>query len=100
MLPARLDDVHTREAQLPRNRGLRIGVPGLRQPAVGRGTVLDLYALKCQLTPLSHSDYPGITFTSAEWAQLRSAFPTGVCNTAKPGVAEVQPRGTWLNDGT
>jgi len=69
-------------------------------PRLAAGQPLDLYSLKCQLKPLSQSDYPGITFTAAEWAQLRSAFPSGVCIYNKPGVGQVAPRGTWLNYGT
>jgi hypothetical protein len=50
---------------------------------------------KCQLQPLSKSDFPGITFTPAEWSELKVAFPTGVCNFTKPGVAQ-QPTIPWL----
>ena len=74
--------------------------PVSANPRLIAGQPLDLYSLKCQLVPLSQSDYPGITFTAAEWAQLRSAFPGGVCNYNKPGVGEVAPRGTWLSYGT
>ncbi|HVW81154.1 MAG TPA: DUF6351 family protein [Mycobacteriales bacterium] len=57
---------------------------------------------KCQLEPLDRSSYTvtvaGITtpvsFTKSEWAELRRAFPTGVCNFAKPGV-EQQPTIPW-----
>ncbi|HWW52708.1 MAG TPA: DUF6351 family protein [Acidimicrobiales bacterium] len=41
--------------------------------------------LKCQLKPLRRDDFP-VTFTSSQWAALRRAFPTGVCNYAAPGV--------------
>ena len=74
--------------------------PVSANPRLAAGQPLDLYSLKCQLKPLSQSDYPGITFTAAEWAQLRSAFPSGVCIYNKPGVGQVAPRGTWLNYGT
>jgi hypothetical protein len=50
---------------------------------------------KCQLKPLSHGDYSGITFTDAEWAQLEKTFPTGVCDFSKPGVDQ-QPTVPWL----
>jgi len=50
---------------------------------------------KCQLKPLSHADYPGITFTGAEWAQLQKTFSTGVCDFSKPGVDQ-QPTIPWM----
>jgi hypothetical protein len=43
--------------------------------------------IKCQLKPLNPSDYP-VTFTSEQWAQLRQAFPTGVCDYSRPGVGQ------------
>ena len=39
-----------------------------------------------QLKPLRRSDYLPVVFTDAQWAQLRAAFPTGVCDWSKPGV--------------
>ncbi|MTD44780.1 hypothetical protein GKE82_10880 [Conexibacter sp. W3-3-2] len=42
--------------------------------------------LKCQLKPLRREDYPGVTFTDAQWATLQATFPTGVCDWSKPGV--------------
>ncbi|HZU40214.1 MAG TPA: DUF6351 family protein, partial [Solirubrobacteraceae bacterium] len=44
---------------------------------------------------LRRSDYPGIAFTSAEWAQLRRIFRHGVCDFSKPGVGQ-QPTIAWL----
>ncbi|GAC1579318.1 MAG: DUF6351 family protein [Candidatus Dormibacteria bacterium] len=52
--------------------------------------------LKCQLKPLSKADYPGITFSDTQWADLQAAFPSGVCDWSKPGVAEQPPVGDWL----
>jgi hypothetical protein len=51
--------------------------------------------LKCQLEPLVRDDYP-VTFTDTQWAALKQAFPTGVCNYGKPGVSQ---RGAtpWLS---
>ncbi|MGZ6792060.1 MAG: DUF6351 family protein, partial [Mycobacteriales bacterium] len=43
--------------------------------------------LKCQLKPLRRDDYP-VAFTDAQWSALRTAFPTGVCDYSKPGVAQ------------
>jgi hypothetical protein len=50
---------------------------------------------KCQLKPLSKADYPGLTFTTAQWTQLQKTFPHGVCDFSKPGVAQ-QPTIPWM----
>ena len=50
--------------------------------------------IQCQLKPLSRADY-AVTFTDSEWAQVRQAFPTGVCNYGKPGVGQ-QPSLPWM----
>jgi hypothetical protein len=50
--------------------------------------------IQCQLKPLKREDY-NVTFTDAEWAQLRSAFPSGVCDYSKPGVGQ-QPSTPWM----
>jgi len=54
--------------------------------------------LKCALKPLNFADYP-VTFTPAEQAQLRQAFPAGVCDYAKPGAGQRQQPSTWLDYG-
>ena len=41
---------------------------------------------KCRLKPLRESDYYPITFSAAEWAQVRQIYPNGVCDWSKPGV--------------
>jgi uncharacterized tannase-like protein DUF6351 len=46
---------------------------------------------KCQLKPLRRTDYYPIEFTDDQWAQLQTAFPTGVCDWSQPGVEQ---RGT------
>jgi len=43
--------------------------------------------LKCQLKPLSRSEYNAV-FTDEQWTELEQAFPTGVCDYSKPGVGE------------
>jgi len=50
--------------------------------------------LKCQLKPLRRDDY-SVTFTDAQWAALKKAFPTGVCNYGTPGVDQQKTVG-WL----
>jgi hypothetical protein len=62
------------------------------------GERLTMPVLKCALRPLRFGDYP-VTFTAAEKAELRSAFPTGVCDYRRPGVAQRPPAGVWLDYG-
>jgi hypothetical protein len=50
---------------------------------------------KCQLKPQLRIDYPGITFTQAQWNVLEQTFPTGVCDYSKPGVDQ-QSTIPWL----
>ncbi|HET7051545.1 MAG TPA: DUF6351 family protein [Solirubrobacteraceae bacterium] len=64
-------------------------------PRTVAGDPLTTDANKCQLKPLSRSDYAGITFTDAEWGQLQQIFPNGVCDYSKPGVDQ-QPTIPWL----
>ncbi len=64
-------------------------------PRTVAGDPLTTDANKCQLQPLSQSDYPGVTFTNAQWAQLQQTFPNGVCDYSKPGVDQ-QPTIPWL----
>ncbi len=49
-------------------------------------------ALKCALTPLDFRGYP-VTFTDAQKAELRAAFPTGVCDYNRRGVEQQRPIG-------
>jgi hypothetical protein len=49
--------------------------------------------LKCRLRSLNRADY-NVAFTDAQWAQLRQAFPSGVCDWTKPGVDQV-PSVPW-----
>ena len=51
--------------------------------------------IKCQLKPLSASDYK-VTFTADEMTRLKQIFPGGVCDWSKPGVEQQRLSGTWL----
>ena len=42
--------------------------------------------LSCQLKPMRTDDYP-VTFSAAQWQALHKAFPRGVCDYSRPGVA-------------
>jgi hypothetical protein len=70
-----------------------VNVAGTPRTVAGDPITTD--ANKCQLKPLSHSDYPGITFTPGQWTSLQRTFPRGVCDFSKPGVGQ-QPTISWL----
>jgi hypothetical protein len=50
--------------------------------------------LKCQLKPLSRSDY-NVAFTDSQWARLQNVFREGVCDFSRPGVGQSAPE-PWL----
>jgi len=62
---------------------------------VAAGEVATSDVMKCQLKPMIRADYPGVTFTDAQWAALSTVFPGGVCDYSKPGIGQVQPT-PWL----
>ena len=72
--------------------------PVASNPRLVAGEPLTMPALKCSLEPLNFRDYP-VTFTAAEQAQLRQAFPTGVCDYNRPGVGVRAPIASWLSYG-
>jgi Tannase-like family of unknown function (DUF6351) len=51
--------------------------------------------MKCRLKPLDPADY-NVSFTPHQWARLREAFPTGVCDYSKRGVSKRPPKARWL----
>ena len=65
-------------------------------PRIAAGGPLSQDVMKCRLKRLSRSDYGAIAFTDAQWAQLRAAFPTGVCDYSKRGVSQQRPKARWL----
>jgi hypothetical protein len=69
-------------------------VPVYGTPRTVAGEPITTDQNKCRLEPLVRSAYP-VTFTDAQWATLQKAFPTGVCDYAKPGVDQ-QPVVPWL----
>jgi hypothetical protein len=52
--------------------------------------------IKCQRKPLNRADYGSVKFTDAEWAKLRSAFTTGVCDYSTPGISQATTT-PWLS---
>ena len=49
---------------------------------------------KCELKPIDTADYKR-PVTDAQLAQLRTAFPQGVCDYTRKGIMQ-RPAGTWL----
>jgi hypothetical protein len=72
--------------------------PVASNPRLVAGEPLTMNALKCSLKPLNFRDYP-VTFTAAEQAELRQAFPAGVCDYHRPGVGVRAPIASWLSYG-
>jgi len=72
--------------------------PVASNPRLVAGEPLTMPALKCSLTPLHFRNYP-VTFTAAEKAELRQAFPTGVCDYNRRGVGVQAPISSWLTYG-
>jgi Tannase-like family of unknown function (DUF6351) len=71
-------------------------VPIYGTPRMVAGDAITTDTNKCQLKPLSRSDYAlrvgpvpvPVIFTDSQWAELQAIFPTGVCDFSKPGVAQ------------
>jgi len=59
------------------------------------GADIDSDIVKCQLKPLTPSDY-SVAFTPAQWARLQAIFPSGVCDWSKPGIEQQDLLGTWV----
>jgi hypothetical protein len=62
--------------------------------------------MDCELRPMNRADpygpldQPGtLIFTDAQWADLQTAFPDGVCDYSKPGTG-AQKNIPWLGYGT
>ena len=60
-------------------------LPSFGFPRLASGGPLAANKYKCQLKPITASDYT-VQFSSAELARLQAIFPTGVCDWSKPGV--------------
>ena len=74
--------------------------PVFSNPRLGAGLPMGSTMLKCETKPVDRKDY-GQPVTDAQIAALKAAFPTGVCDYGKKGVA-VRAPDTWLSygDGT
>ena len=69
--------------------------PVHRDPRLVAGAPVSDDIVKCQLKAVNGADYR-VTFTASEMEQLRSIFPSGVCDYSQPGVNQARPAGTYL----
>jgi hypothetical protein len=69
-------------------------VPVYATPRMVAGEAITTDQNKCTLVALTRSSYK-VTFSDAQWSQLQSVFPQGVCDYAKSGVSQ-QPTIPWL----
>ena len=69
--------------------------PVHRDPRLVAGAPLADDIVKCRLKPVNAADY-GVAFTGSELDELRSIFPSGVCDYSQVGLYQSQPAGTYL----
>ena len=69
-------------------------VASYASPRIAAGAPLTDDVLACQLKPLRRDDY-NVAFTDLQWAELKKAFPTGVCDYGRPGIGQRGALG-WL----
>jgi hypothetical protein len=68
--------------------------PNYADPRQVAGGALTNMVEKCQLRPVTASDYSPVVPTAQELAQIQAIFPNGVCDFSKPGVGQ-QPTVPW-----
>ncbi|MFN2615930.1 MAG: DUF6351 family protein [Thermoleophilaceae bacterium] len=61
-------------------------VQAYTDPRIEAGMPFTNDTMKCELRPLTRSEYFPVQFSDAQWADLQKAFPDGVCDYTKPGV--------------
>lgn len=82
--------------ELPSADACAQAFPYYAEPRMVAGEPFTGDVMKCQLKPLNRADYTqAVAFTDADWAQLQTIFPSGVCDYSKPGV-EQQPTLPWM----
>lgn len=72
--------------------------PAQTMPAMVAGASVTLDTFKCQLKPVSQTDYTPV-LGADQLATLQAVFPQGVCDWSKPGVGQGQPVQTWASFG-
>src|ERR1700690_490740 len=68
--------------------------PAFSTPRIVAGEPLSNNVLKCQLKVVDDRDYKP-RLTDREMSELKSIFPTGICDFSVPGVSQVPTRGPW-----
>ena len=68
--------------------------PAHADPRIAAGAPLTDDVLKCQLKPIVAADYTP-ALTADQMARMKAAFPQGVCDYSKPGVAQQHVEGSW-----
>ena len=68
--------------------------PNYGDPRIAASGPLTNNIIKCQLKPVTPSDYAPVVPTAQELAQIASIFPNGVCDFTRPGVGQ-QPTVPW-----
>jgi hypothetical protein len=71
-------------------------VESYSSPRIQAGMPFTDDTIKCELAPLRKSHYLPLQVSDATIAALQKAFPTGICDYAKPGVDRV-PTAPWLS---
>jgi hypothetical protein len=75
-----------------------VALPVTATPRMAAGMPLSDDVIKCQRKPVSAADYPA-GVTEAQLAQLRTTFPTGVCDFTKPAAEDVEHSMLWVSLG-
>jgi hypothetical protein len=73
-------------------------LPVTRTPRMAAGMPLTDDIIKCQLRPLSRAEYPD-AMTDAQFAELATIFPDGVCDWTKPAAEDVAHSLLWPTIG-
>lgn len=69
--------------------------PAYSEPRVIAGEPEHSDVGKCALKPLNRADYTPVTFNDAQWNELVSIFPDGVCDYNKPDIGR-EPTIPWM----
>jgi hypothetical protein len=72
----------------------RATFPFFADARIAAGGPLADNVMQCQRKPLDQRDYR-VSFTAGQWARLKQAFPTGVCDYSRLGVGQ-GPSVSWL----
>ena len=95
--PATVTDAcYTREGEkitdMPRCEQM---FPVYSNPRLAAGMPMAATMLKCELKPVDRKDY-SVPLTAAQFAAIKAAFPSGVCDYTRKGAA-VRAPDVWLS---